>query len=210
MLNILRLDDKGTKKALTHPALTGKKRIARGKFSAVYDNGETVLKVTTDSTGYELMKFYANNNKRFPETITDYGMIGVQKLYDLNIYMVEVERLYQINTAPLSSRRLVKRLCKQASNIMATKTPIFEKHENKITMARIVPETLYQMSDDKDFTPDMREALESIASFSMDYDGVGLDFHSANFMVRENGELVFSDPVCNILTMERVHRGNMQ
>lgn len=206
MLNILRLDDKGTKEALTHPALAGKRKLARGKFSAVYDNGDTVLKVTTDSSCYELMKFYAQGNKRFPTTIRDFGVIGVQKLHDLNIYMVEVERLNKISTASIELRRLVRKICNQSADIMATKAPIFERHQAKIAMARIVPETLYQMSEDSDFTSDMREALEFIAQFSMDYDGIGLDFHSGNFMVRNNGELVFSDPVCNILLIEKANR----
>ena len=71
-------------------------------------------------------------------------------------------------------------------------------------MAHIVPETFYQMSEDKDLPTQLREGLEQLGRFALDYEGVGMDFHPSNFMQREaTGELVLSDPIMNILTFNQ-------
>lgn len=205
-MKVLRLSDKGVKEALNHPAIAGKTLIGRGTFSLVFDNGDTVLKLTTDSCHYEMLKFYSDDGVRFPKVLADHGVVGVQGHMDLNLYLIEVERLEPI-TVKSGEWKLVKALIKGAANMMRTKTPVFERHANKIDMRLIVPETLFQMAEDKTLPTDVKEALDSIARFSMDYEGVALDFHRANFMVRPStGAAVFSDPVYNLLTLNRQER----
>lgn len=202
-MKILKLTDPGVKRVInSHPALRGKQRIGRGFYSVVFDNGDTVLKLTADAHHYDLLQFYAEG-PHFPKVIVNHGYVGDQKAGEFPLYLLEIEKLVKV-PGKTDNSRLVYKMCKAASRMMAAKTPIFERHADKIQMARIVPETFYQMAEDKDLPAGIREGLEQLGRFSLDYDGVGMDFHPTNFMQREaTGELVLSDPIMNLLTFNK-------
>lgn len=206
-MNVLQLTDSGVKAAMMHEALVGKKRIGRGSYSAVYDNGETVLKLTADMAHYEMLKFYADGTSALPVMTTDYFHVGTQKQYgNITLYLFEVEKLVKMKHGT-AEKRLAQKMCKAAANIMGTKTPVFERHKDKIGIERIVPETFYQMSEDMTLPLEIREALEQLGRFSMDYEGVGMDFHMANFMIRPStGQLVMSDPVMSINIINKAYQ----
>lgn len=202
-MKILKLTDPGVKNVIrSHPALQGKKQIGRGFYSVVFDNGDTVLKLTADAHHYDLLQFYADG-PHFPKVIVNHGYVGEQKRGGFPLYLLEIEKLVKV-PGKTDNSKTVHRLCKNAAKMMAVKTPIFEKHADKINMARIVPETFYQMAEDKELSASLREGLEQLGRFSLDYEGVGMDFHPSNFMQRETtGELVLSDPILNILTFNK-------
>ena len=202
-MKILKLTDPGVKRVInSHSALRGKQRIGRGFYSAVFDNGDTVLKLTADAHHYDLLQFYAEG-PHFPKVIVNHGYVGDQKAGEFPLYLLEIEKLVKVPSKTDNSK-IVHKLCRTAARMMAAKTPIFERHADKIDMARIVPETFYQMSEDKDLPTQLREGLEQLGRFALDYEGVGMDFHPTNFMQREaTGELVLSDPIMNILTFNK-------
>lgn len=209
-MKILQLTDPGVKSVIsTHPALQGKARIGRGFYSIVFDNGDTVLKLTADAHHYDLLQFYAEGSC-FPKVVNNYGCVGDQKRGNFPLYLLEIEKLVKVPGKTANSKT-VHRLCKNAAKMMAVKTPIFEKHADKINMARIVPETFYQMSEDKELPTALREGLEQLGRFALDYEGVGMDFHPSNFMQREStGELILSDPIMNILTFNKALEANQR
>lgn len=202
-MKILKLTDPGVKSVInSHPALKGKERIGRGFYSVVFDNGDTVLKLTADAHHYDLLQFYAEG-KSFPAVVQNHGYVGEQQSGNFPLYLLEVEKLVKVPGKTLNSK-IVHKLCRTAARMMAVKTPVFERHADKIDMARIVPETFYQMSEDEELPAYVREGLEQLGRFSLDYEGVGMDFHPSNFMQREaTGELVLSDPILNILTFNK-------
>ena len=202
-MKILHMTDPGVKNVIrSHPALQGKKQIGRGFYSVVFDNGDTVLKLTADAHHYDLLQFYAEG-KSFPAVVQNHGCVGEQREGKFPLYLLEVEKLVKVPGKTLNSK-IVHKLCRTAARMMAVKTPVFERHADKIDMARIVPETFYQMSEDEELPAYVREGLEQLGRFSLDYEGVGMDFHPSNFMQREaTGELVLSDPILNILTFNK-------
>ena len=202
-MKILQLTDPGVKDVIArHPALQGKTRIGRGFYSVVFDNGDTVLKLTADAHHYDLLQFYADS-ACFPKVVTNHGHVGDQKRGEFPLYLLEIEKLVKVPGKTANSK-IVHKLCRRAAHMMEVKTPIFERHADKIDMARIVPETFYQMAEDKDLPAGVREGLEQLGRFSLDYEGVGMDFHPSNFMQREaTGELILSDPIMNILTFNK-------
>ena len=202
-MKILQLTDPGVKSIISsHPALVGKERIGRGFYSVVFDNGDTVLKLTADAHHYDLLQFYAEG-KCFPKVVNNYGYVGDQKRGKFPLYLLEIEKLVKVPGRTANSK-IVHRLCRSAARMMEVKTPIFERHADKIDMARIVPETFYQMSENEELPAYVREGLEQLGRFALDYEGVGMDFHPSNFMQREaTGDLVLSDPIMNILTFNK-------
>lgn len=154
-MKILQLTDPGVKDVIArHPALKGKTRIGRGFYSVVFDNGDTVLKLTADAHHYDLLQFYADSSC-FPKVVVNHGYVGEQKRGEFPLYLLEIEKLVKVPGKTANSK-IVHKLCRQASRIMAVKTPIFERHADKIDMARIVPETFYQMAEDKPHSCDLR------------------------------------------------------
>ena len=206
-MNVLQLTDCGVKAAMRHEALAGKTRIGRGSYSAVYDNGETVLKLSADMAHYEMLKFYADGYTALPTMCKDYFDVGEQvKFGGIVLYLFEVERLTKMK-AGTAEYRLAKCMCNRAANLMETKTPVFERNKDKIGMERIVPETFYQMSEDATLPVEIREALGQLGRFSMDYEGIGMDFHMGNFMIRPStGQLVLSDPVMSINIINKAYQ----
>lgn len=202
----LKLRDPGVVKAIKETGLGSLPRVGRGFYSSVHEDGAgNIVKLTLDRTYYELHTgsyagCYTGGNKHFAKIIEDGGIVGEQGKNHL--YMIKVEKLSKLKSGS-ENKKLATKLCKEARVLMASRgrsVNIFAER-GVIDHSVIVPETLYHLADsDIEMPETMREALRSIALFAQDYDGVGLDFHIANFMERESdGVLVFSDPTCDVL-----------
>ncbi len=198
-IKVLSLRDKGVRDVIAnHPALQGLTRIGRGTFSAVYDNGDTVIKLTSDAHHYELLTQGYACTDHFPKLVNDWGDVGVQEFGDADLYLIEVEKLSKVG-ASTDAAKMARKLCALAAKTMKIKSPIFERNAKSIDMSLIVPETFFTMARDEKLPDSIRASLEQLASFCMDYDGVAMDFHLANFMVRPGTDtLIFSDPVYDI------------
>lgn len=199
----LKLRDEGVKEAIRKCGLDALTRIGRGTFAAVYDKGDTVMKLTADRTFYELHSWYTQDNPHFATVIAEHGCVGVQQSTKTPLYLIEVEKLRPLQNAT-ENKKLARALCKAARMTMISRGDVVRSLASRglIDHSRIVPETLFQMADSKDLPiqESLREALRQIGSFSMDYDGVGLDFHQSNIMERvSDGTLVLCDPVCDVL-----------
>lgn len=196
-MNVLLLTDPGTKRALKRPELAGLPRCGRGKFSVVYDKGDTVVRLTTDRIAYDLLSGDYARGPHFPKLINDYGYIGDQIDGDRGLYMVETEKLVGL-TGNIAARRQVKA-------IQRVREDGFDrfKHDNAESML-----TLQYMADDLEqsllsgwngLPETMVDTLNTLACFAADHECPMLDFHNGNFMVRPGcGTVVFNDPFADI------------
>lgn len=197
---ILKLNHPGTRAAMCHPALRGKKRIGRGFFAAVYDNGDTILKMTCDSRAYEfhcdMGGLHVDGNIHFARVIEDHGCIGHQG--DLRINLMEMEKLEKLAPAT-PQKKFAKKLERHCAKMLMSKQPAFERLHGRVDHSRIVPETLYQLSENEaEYGETMCNAFERLASFSMNYEHVCLDIHSGNIMVRPGtGDIILMDPIAD-------------
>lgn len=216
-VSVLLLTDRGTKAALKLPELEGLPRIGRGKFSVVFDKGDTVMRLTTDRTAYELnCRNYTGDNVHFPKLIEDYGIVGDQLDDERALFLFETEKLL-----PLRGNLTARRQCKVVQRMRQDGYDQFARDIGESTL------TLEHMADQleaehetfanfpKPFTSlpvTMIETFSNMARFATDYEHPMLDFHDGNFMVRPGcGTLVFNDPFADVdaLTarMKRVSRG---
>ncbi len=111
---LLKLRDWGVMRARSrHPALKGKRALARGTFCAVFEGStpSTVYKLTLDRSHYAYMTDGLSPSGDFkPRLIEDFGTIG-QTTSGLELYLLEVERLEKLprgNSAAQVIRRVVK------------------------------------------------------------------------------------------------------
>jgi hypothetical protein len=159
----------------SHPAFAGTRLLKRGSFCGVFSQPQSdcVLKLTTDSShvGY-LTDWCAPKGDYKPRVLTDHGQVGETSLRALPLYLLEVERLKPLQAGSASSK-LARRL-------------------SRFTRAcRNFPEDLQALSD---LSPPLLEFIAQLSWFIDNYD-CKLDAHAQNFMERDDGTLVFSDPV---------------
>lgn len=199
---LLDLRDKGVKQVIKEHKLGSLPIIGRGVYSVVYDAGDSVIKLTCDPTAYEFAQFYCCQSSHFPNINNAFGYVGVQVKGDRDLFIIKTEKLIKLRHGS-KNKKLAVLLCKLSSSIMSKRTPaVFGlAHRGKVEPSVIVPETLFHLADVKNelITPDIKNALDVLANFCMNYDGIGLDFHTGNFMERESdGMLVFSDPINDV------------
>lgn len=197
---ILKLNHPGTRAAMRHPALRGKERIGRGFFAAVFDNGDTILKLTCDSRAYDfhcdMAGLHIAGNRHFTRVVEDFGDIGEQ---DGNvIYLMEMEKLEKLQPAT-PQKKFAKKIERNCAKMLLSKQPAFERLSGRVDRSRIVPETLFQLSENEaEYGESMCNAFERLASFSMNYEHVCLDIHSGNIMVRpDTGDIILMDPIAD-------------
>lgn len=198
-MQVLQLRDPRVRNATMHPAVAGLKRIARGAFCAVYDKGDTVLKLTCDAKQYAL---YADpcvpTGDYFPTLIEDHGEVGKTHC-GLSLYLVEMEKLGRIGRdAPITLKRLAKQLVDTVSNnyqnAAMPERSMWEKKRRAIF-------TIGETSRDESLPLGLRESLEELEVFMSNYD-CGLDFHMANLM-RRGDQLVLNDVVADVDTYNK-------
>lgn len=172
-----------------HPLLDGKPEIGRGEYSIVIDkgDGERVYKIVTSPADYFLHT--ADDRPRgphFPIVYADHGVIGrAQSGYPF--HLLEVEKLY-----PLV----------EGSNALATATQLVEVYWSAclqwrqlgMSMGRIA---LHHMASDPFSlqTDTLQDTLKALSDFVEEYQILPDLLKADNLMMREDGTLVFSDPV---------------
>jgi hypothetical protein len=196
MFKALRVSDAGIKQARQHEAIRGKKIMARGAFSAVFDNGDTVLKLTLDQYAYMLGtdQVIGCHSQHFTRVLHNYGEVG--EVDGHHVYLFECEKLEKLPKGG-EARALARRICKQATTHANTHLRFHRKREGlvlaieELSMDEVLPESLQEgFADLHKFTSNVEE-------------GWGLDLHSANLMVRpSNGTLVLSDPLADVATRD--------
>jgi len=207
-MNIFILNDQSVKDVKnTHVALKGKKLIARGQFSGVYESGnsDTVLKLSIDAMGYESIfgsNALSRESNHFTQPIRDFGKVGEfvvgknisqtaitqPKMMPVPMFLYEVERLEKLPVKG-ANRSLVNRICKKL-RILNGCSFIDDRHERNVTclMDLAVDENL------KDH-PSLGLSFLQMANFLKANADAFPDLHTGNFMQRKDGTLVISDPV---------------
>lgn len=207
-MKILVMNERNARAARQHPAIKGKKLLATGQFSAVYEGStpDTVHKLTVDPAAYWLFNdgVVGVAGKHFPKTVNDFGSIGDTVVHanlragrprEVPIFLYEQERLVPL---PMKSeqRRLASKIIK-AARAASGNSQLF-KGFSSTHRARDVDDaklTLNELSNTEELPVSLREAAYELSKFCDYYDDLFLDMHYGNFMVRpETGDLIFSDP----------------
>ncbi|MFT4064331.1 hypothetical protein [Paraburkholderia sp.] len=179
MFKALRLSDAGVKAARKHEAIIGKPVMARGAFSAVFDNGNTVYKLTLDRFAYLLGcdRQIGCSGRHFTEVLHSFDEVGEVDGHPLYLFECEkLERLPKTGEVRALARRVVRR-CPSVNGLRCLET----------------------LANDDSLPTSLCEAFEDLRVFATNVeDGWGVDIHSANLMVRPaDGELVLSDPLAD-------------
>ena len=185
-MTILKLRDAGVRRATRLPVLAGLPRIGRGTFAAVYDNGNSVLKLTCDRVHYSMLcDGLAPRGEHFPKVIRDYGEVGEMKGDPL--FLVEVEKLTSIHRSSPEARTSARKLIKIIEHHWSrTWTPTYlgnqgagQKNAKLLAGARFLRALMF----DQNIPEQMRQAFEELSIFVENFQ-CGLDFHPANIMCR--------------------------
>lgn len=196
MFKALNLSDHGVKTARYHEAIAGKKVMARGAFSAVFDNGNTVHKLTLDSYAYMLATdgVIGCSGRHFTQVLHNYGEVG--EVHGCQLYLFECEKLEKLpKGGPL--RAQARRVCRQATTHASNHIRFHGEHEG-LTLA------IQELSMDEALPESLQEAFADLHKFASNVEeGWGLDLHSANLMVRPaDSTLVISDPLADVKTRD--------
>lgn len=194
----------------THEALKGRKLIASGMFSGVFESGNpnTVLKLTACPATYYMLNDEAIkiDDIHSPKLIKNYGQVGEylvgKNVKETNLtkpnkklvplFLFEVERLEKISKGP--NRSLALNLTYELRRRLAGL-------EHGISVrgatAKILIEMANQLPQLKD-VPTLLPYFEKLNNFVGSYGDAFYDIHAANLMQRSDGTIVFSDPVGSI------------
>lgn len=200
-IKALRLDHWGVKQAMRHPLIAGKKPIGRGVFSAVFEGTRknTVLKMTCDDIGYWMLNdpYVGVKHRHFPKVVESHGEIGTMTIgrEEHTIYLFEMEKLNRLETGSEA-----KRLSRQ---ITMTGNSASYNIEGSWRSCSRTAAVLANMVEDKALPKSIRNALTQLCDFCHNISGGTLDMHGGNFMQRDNGELVMTDPLANMKIHER-------
>lgn len=205
-MNVFLLADTGTKLALQHEALAGKSRIGRGKFSAVFDNGDTVLRMTVDPIAYELHTVhFAPTGPHFCRLVNDYGDIGQmhERAGGHPIYLFETEKLQPVRSN-LAARRDMQKILKTSGDVHYDAQRLARANRGSVYSMHLLTKML---EEGMEIPQSMLEAIDELSSFVGGYPDASVDFHSGNFMVRPGcGTLVFNDPLCDVSKLDERHQ----
>ena len=177
--------------------LKGLPLIGRGAFSAVYDKGDTVMKLTTDPVTYALLSdSELSRSKHFPTVIKRHGIVGKQG--DVFLYLIELEKLEPI-----------WEYCEEFDSVYG----LLERFESTTTNFKIEGKE-WSAADSKKwlerecniggYTRSLKRAMAKLGMFVEKFEA-SLDLHAGNLMVRPGSKaaVVFSDPVFNTQLYDR-------
>jgi hypothetical protein len=188
MFKALRLSDAGVKAARQHEAIIGKPVMARGAFSAVFDNGKTIYKLTLDRYAYLLGcdRMIACTGRHFTEVLYNFDQVG--EVDGCPLYLFECEKLEKLPKTG-EVRALARKVVKKCVTSSLRCLEALAKDES-------LPESL-------------RDAFDDLSTFASNVEhGWSVDIHSANLMMRpSDGELVLSDPLADWPTISRLQAG---
>ncbi|KON79462.1 hypothetical protein PA01_13110 [Azoarcus sp. PA01] len=171
-----------------HPLLAGRAEIGRGEYSIVLDHedGKRVYKIASSPADVFLLTAVDRpRGIHFPLVFADHGVIG-RAGSGFPLHLFEMERLYPLRgdtpAASLAARltALYRAACAQRSELGAD-------------MGRLA---LYHLAvEEPALGASLAGALKALSDFVEAY-GVLPDLLSDdNLMMRDDGTLVFSDPV---------------
>lgn len=184
---------------MQHKALRGKKVIARGVFSAVYEGSRpnTVLKLTADSYGYRMLNDWACcvKHRHFPRVKIDHEQIGDFRMNGEHfpLFLFEMERLEKLATGS-DARRLASRISREQNN--CTNDNWNWPADDRARFG------IMSMIETGNLNKSIKNALGELEQFCGNNPGAVLDMHLGNFMQRKNGELVITDPLCDRLALK--------
>ncbi len=192
-VKVLNLRHHEVRRTRQHKALQGLPVMARGVFSAVFDKGDTVLKLTTDPITYALLSDpVLSRDPHFPKVHKRHGIVGKQG--NVFLYLLEMEKLRSISCYKRESRLL---------------EPLLHNYENTTAMHKVFHEGRNWTAEDDAlwlvreaeagiYDKGFSRALIKLADFVQNFEAV-LDLHWGNIMVRPGRKrsVVFSDPVFN-------------
>jgi len=164
-------------RVLNDYGLKDKALIGRGAFSLVYDGGKaSVYKLTVDGYSYGLMK--NATGRHFPKIRRDYGIVGEIAINNIqhHLYLMKMERLQKLQAG--GNARL------QAMTI----TQSVSKYV-RLSLA------IQMIEHDKTFPKSILQALWQVQQYQVFSQENVLDMHMANFMQRESGTLIITDPL---------------
>lgn len=193
-----------------HDALKGRKLIASGMFSGIFESGNpnTVLKLTACPASYLLLTDNALKieDVHSPKLIQNYGQVG-EYLVGKNVkethltkpnrklvplYLFEVEKLEKI--AKGENRSLALNLTYE----LRRKLALLEYGSSvRGATAKILIELSKELPQLQN-TPSIANYFEKLNQFVGNYGDAFYDIHAANLMQRSDGTVVFSDPVGSI------------
>ena len=197
----------GVREILNSDLIKGRKEIGRGAFSIVYegDTPDTVLKLTVDHVAYMFLNdgakrcWHDEERSVFTRVTKDHGIVGEARCYNssYNVYVFECERLNRIHgNSSIAKKGAIKRFIRSYSNS-------FGKVKSPMPLAQVRREAVVQMTSVDMESDIMNEAVMVLADFIRHVDDAQPDFHVGNFMQRNNGEVVMSDPVCDGTMLDR-------
>jgi hypothetical protein len=201
MMKFFGLNERAAKQARKLPQLAGKPLIGRGTTAAVFDNGDTVLKLTSCEKTYRVFNDGAVKceGPHFPKTVNNWGQVGTTKAGD-PLYLFEQEKLEKL---PLRKRSLpvVKEYRDFRTRYQKARWATYkEGTEHAIDVAD-------RLSHDLELSPSVSEAFNSLAEWISDHGDAILDLHSDNVMMRPStGEMVFVDPVVSDSQLSKARR----
>ena len=172
-MSVLRKQDQNVRRLVKHhPLLKDAQEIGRGAFCIVFESKRKtrVLKLTADKYHYKYLTQGPKSVYR-PLVYQDYKKIGQTK-DGLDIYLLEVERLYPIEADKFNNKKLAMQIIEA------------QEHLGKL------PQTSRQLVA---VPEDMLVFMRQLNKFQKDV-GCHYDLHESNFMQRKNGRLIFSDP----------------
>ncbi|KVP17392.1 hypothetical protein [Burkholderia ubonensis] len=192
----LKLNDYGTRAVLSRFDLSASRRLGKGQFCAVYEDGpDAVLKLTTDPIQLESVRDYLGGI-HFPKMLDNEGHVGVQHHGDLDLYMFKSERLKPTREADAATRKLARQVLKSVDCSLSSRDA---QHRGNVRGSFAAKQSLRsqaaleQLKENKDLPESVREAFEDILRMVWNYNDLVIDFHGANLMVRGKDELVFND-----------------
>jgi len=161
--------------------------IGKGYFSTVFDNGNTVLKLTADEGAYSFLT-NADRTSALPKVVNNSGHVG--KTDGNNLFLLEIEKL-----EPLPRGGDARRLAARISNAAESYTVLSPKeysdtpyHLRGVTSIKKVAKSIGNKP--------LLKAAQQIEGFLKWHSTARLDLHMRNMMVRPvTGELVIIDPI---------------
>lgn len=187
-MKVLRLTDHNIKRARQHAAISGKKPIARGCFSAIFDGSKpsTVFKLTIDPIGYWMLNCSAAHveGKHFPKVVQNLQEVGITNIQgkEYFIYLFEMERLLPL-----------KRYAENYQEARSVMTGSWNMGRKSFSTSDRIGSIL---TSNQKISKSVKLAVAELERFAQDYNNdMTLDMHTGNFMQRKNGTLVITDPM---------------
>lgn len=194
---LLNLADYATKRVVSRYGLTPARRIGRGMFCAVYEDGpDAVWKLTADNIQYESVRDYLDGT-HYPALVDGPGYVDSQR-NEVGLYLFRAERLQPLKLADKPTRKLAQHLLREADRHWHSADAQRAADRHRQTPQRCAARaqlTLEQLQDTAMLPQSLREALADLLRMMLDYGTLSLDLHRANLMVRGTDELVLNDVV---------------